>query len=229
MFDILKSWLSSLTPIQFQEYTAFTTTLLILITVIRFIYDLNKDRIKIIVTVERDRDSLPAIQQPLINYLLLKVINKSYNPVVINEIAVITQSETINLVDMPWIFTHLKEEQGEILGSLEWVAIPGTVNPQSMGIALILFSNLEKAYKNIKKEGEKLSLEDPGYLRTVNLVTTYEELMKPNSYNTSTQVLTVKPYTVITTGQRFIGKKTKIQLGNLHTSVQAMTQKKRFL
>lgn len=43
-----------------------------------------------------------------------------------------------------------------------------------MGIALILFSNLEKAYKNIKKEGEKLSLEDPGYLRTVNLVTTYE-------------------------------------------------------
>ncbi|MEG4608987.1 hypothetical protein QUA86_27785 [Microcoleus sp. F6_B6] len=62
MFDILKSWLSSLTPIQFQEYTAFTTILLILITVIRFIYDLNKDRIKIIVTVERDRDSLPAIQ-----------------------------------------------------------------------------------------------------------------------------------------------------------------------
>ena len=127
MFDILKSWLSSLTPIQFQEYTAFTTTLLILITVIRFIYDLNKDRIKIIVTVERDRDSLPAIQQPLINYLLLKVINKSYNPVVINEIGVITQSETINLVDMPWIFTHLKEDQGEILGSLEWVAIPGRV------------------------------------------------------------------------------------------------------
>ena len=118
--------------------------------------------------------------------MLLKVINKSYNPVVINEIGVITQSETINLVDMPWIFTHLKEDQGEILGSLEWVAIPGTVNPQSMGIALILFSNLEKAYKNIKKEGEKLSLEDPGYLRTVNLVTTYEELMKPNSYNTST-------------------------------------------
>lgn len=135
---------------------------------------MNKDRIKIIVTVERDRDSLPAIQQPLINYLLLKVINKSYNPVVINEIGVITQSETINLVDMPWIFTHLKEDQGEILGSLEWVAIPGTVNPQSMGIALILFSNLEKAYKNIKKEGEKLSLEDPGDLRTVNLVTTYE-------------------------------------------------------
>jgi len=228
MFDILKSWLSSLTPIQFQEYTAFTTTLLILITGSRFIYDLNKDRIKITVTVERDRDSLPAIQQPLRNYLLLKVINKSSNPVVINEIGVITQSETINLVDMPWIFTRLKEDKGEILGSLEWVAIPGTVNPQSMGIALILFSNLEEAYKNIKKEKE-LSYEDPGYLRTVNLVTTYEELMKPNSYNTSTQVLTVKPYTVITTGQRFIGKKTKIQLGNLHTSVQAMTQKKRFL
>jgi len=228
MFDILKSWLSSLTPIQFQEYTAFTTTLLILITGSRFIYDLNKDRIKITVTVERDRDSLPAIQQPLRNYLLLKVINKSSNPVVINEIGVITQSETINLVDMPWIFTRLKEDKGEILGSLEWVAIPGTVNPQSMGIALILFSNLEEAYKNIKKEKE-LSSEDPGYLRTVNLVTTYEELMKPNSYNTSTQVLTVKPYTVITTGQRFIGKKTKIQLGNLHTSVQAMTQKKRFL
>jgi hypothetical protein len=228
MFDILKSWLSSLTPIQFQEYTAFTTTLLILITGSRFIYDLNKDRIKITVTVERDRDSLPAIQQPLRNYLLLKVINKSSNPVVINEIGVITQSETINLVDTPWIFTRLKEDKGEILGSLEWVAIPGTVNPQSMGIALILFSNLEEAYKNIKKEKE-LSSEDPGYLRTVNLVTTYEELMKPNSYNTSTQVLTVKPYTVITTGQRFIGKKTKIQLGNLHTSVQAMTQKKRFL
>jgi len=228
MFDILKSWLSSLTPIQFQEYTAFTTTLLILITGSRFIYDLNKDRIKITVTVERDRDSLPAIQQPLRNYLLLKVINKSSNPVVINEIGVITQSETINLVDMPWIFTRLKEDKGEILGSLEWVAIPGTVNPQSMGIALILFSNLEEAYKNIKKEKE-LSYEDPGYLRTVNLVTTYEELMKPNSYNTSTQVLTVKPYTVITTGQRFIGKKTKIQLGNLHTSVQPMTQKKRFL
>ncbi|MEG5173034.1 hypothetical protein QUB25_12760 [Microcoleus sp. B3-D7] len=61
MFDILKSWLSSLTPIQFQKYTAFTTTLFILITVIRFIYDLNKDRIKIIVTFEREHDSLPAI------------------------------------------------------------------------------------------------------------------------------------------------------------------------
>ncbi|MEG4113854.1 MULTISPECIES: hypothetical protein [unclassified Microcoleus] len=85
---------------------------------------------------------------------------------------------------------------------------------------------LEEAYKNIKKE-KQLSLEEPGYLRTLNLVTAYEELMK--SYNTSTQVLTVKPYTVTTTGQRFIGKKTKIQLGNLHTAVQATTQKKRFL
>jgi len=234
MVDALKSWLSSLTPTQLQTYQLLFYLLFGLITIIfgvvnlsKVIYDWNKDKLKITIKLKRDSVSLPAIQQPLRNYLLIEVINKGYKDVIINEIGIaVPGNNDINVVDMPGIFPLLKEHEKEIMGSLEWVALPGTVNPQSIGIAQILFSNLEEAYKNIKK-GKELSPEDPGYLRTLNLVTAYEKLMK--SYNTSTQVLTVKPYTVTTTGQRFIGKKTKIQLGNLHTAVQATTQKKRFL
>jgi hypothetical protein len=207
MFDAFKWWLSSLTPTQLQLYTVVITTLVFVITLSRFIYDVNKDWTKITIKIKRDSDSLLAIQKPLRNHLLIQVINKGSNPVIINEIGIVVHKR-------------------KYINFVEWVAIPGTVNPRAIGIAQILFSNLEEAYKNIKKEKE-LSLEEPGYLRTLNLVTAYEELMK--SYNTSTQVLTVKPYTVTTTGQRFIGKKTKIQLGNLHTAVQATTQKKRFL
>ena len=234
MFDALKSWLSSLTPTQLQTYQPLFYILFGLITIFfgvvnvsKLIYDWNKDQIKITIQIRRDSVSLLAIQQPLRNYLLIEVVNKGYKNVIINEIGIAMPGKNdINVVDMPWIFPLLKEHEKEIMGSLEWVAIPSTVNPQSIGIAQILFSNLEEAYKNIKKEKE-LSLEEPGYLRTRNLINAYEELMK--SYNTSTQVLTVKPYTVTTTGQRFLGKKTKIQLGNLHTAVQATTQKKRFL
>lgn len=168
-----------------------------------------------------------AIQQPFTNYLLIEVVNKGYQAVIINEIGIVVhRRKYINFVDMPWTFPLLKDHEEEMMGSLKWVAIPGTVNPQSIGIAQILFSNLEEAYKNIKK-GKELSLEEPGYLGKLNLITAYEELMK--SYDTSTQVLTVKPYTVTTTGQRFIGKKKTIKLGNLHKAVQATTQKKRFL
>ncbi|MEG4801254.1 hypothetical protein QUB63_18270 [Microcoleus sp. ARI1-B5] len=234
MFDALKSWLSSLTPTQLQTYQPLFYILFGLITIFfgvvnvsKIIYDWNKDKIKITIKLKRDSVSLPAIQQPLRNYLLIEVVNKGYKDVIINEIGIAVPGKNdINVVDMPWTFPILKGYEKEIMGSLEWVALPGTVNPQSIGIAQILFSNLEEAYKNIKKEKE-LSLEEPGYLRTRNLINAYEELMK--SYNTTTQVLTVKPYTVTTTGQRFNGKKTKIQLGNLHTAVQATTQKKRFL
>jgi hypothetical protein len=47
------------------------------------------------------------------------------------------------------------------------------------------------------------------------------------SYNPSTQVLTVTPYIVTTTGQRCIGKKTNIQLGNLNIAVQTTAQNQR--
>ncbi|WP_449417647.1 hypothetical protein [Phormidium nigroviride] len=227
MFDALKSWLSSLTPTQLQTYQPLFYIVFGLITVTKLIYDWNKDKTKLTIQIKRDSLSLPAIQQPLRNYLLIEVINKGYEDVIINEIGIaVSGNNDINVVDMPWIFPILKGHEEQMMGSLEWVALPGTVNPQSIGIAQILFSHLEEAYKNIK-EGKELSPEEPGYLRTVNLVTAYEELMK--SYNTSTQVLTVTPYTVTTTGQRFIGKKTQIQLGNLHKAVQATTQKKRFL
>ncbi|MEG3959554.1 hypothetical protein [Microcoleus sp. herbarium2] len=234
MFDAFKSWLSSLTPTQLQTYQplfyivfGFITILFGLVNISKLIYDWNKDKIKITLQLRRDSVSLPAIQQPSRNYLLIEVVNKGYKDVIINEIGIAVPGKNdINVVDMPWTFPILKGYEKEIMGSLEWVAIPGTVSPQSIGIAQILFSNLEEAYKNIKKE-KQLSLEEPGYLRTRNLIYAYEELMK--SYNASTQVLTVKPYTVTTTGQRFFGKKTKIQLGNLHTAVQATTQKKRFL
>jgi hypothetical protein len=234
MFDALKSWLSSLTPTQLQTYQplfyiffGFITIIFGVVNVSKIIYEWNKDKIKITIKLKRDSVSLPGIQQPLRNYLLIEVVNKGYKDVIINEIGIAVPGKNdINVVDMPWTFPILKGYEREIMGSLEWVALPGTVNPQSIGIAQILFSNLEETYKNIKKEKE-LSLEEPGYLRTRNLINAYEELMK--SYNTTTQVLTVKPYTVTTTAQRFNGKKTKIQLGNLHTAVQATTQKKRFL
>jgi hypothetical protein len=122
---------------------------------------------------------------------------------------------------MPWIFPLLKEHIEDIMGSIEWVVIPGTVNPGSLGIAQILFTNLQEAYKNAKKE-RQLSIEEPGYLRTLQFFTFYEELMK--SYNADTQVLTVTPYVVTTTGERITGKKTNIQLGNLNIAVEIMAQ-----
>jgi len=217
MFDALKSWLLSLTPTTLlQLYIAVITTLGLVVSLSTFIYNVNKNRTKIKVEIKRDSDSVLSINRPLRNHLLIQVINEGSNPVTINEVGIaLPRKKYINFVGMVGTFVKLKGQEKEIMGSLESIALPGIVNPQSMGIALILFSTLEESYKNIKEK--ELSIEEPGYLRTRNLIDAYEELMK--SYNFSTQVLTVKPYTVTTTGQRFIGKKTKIQLGNLHIAV----------
>ena len=236
MFDLLKTWLSSLTPTEIQTYQLLFYILFGLITIVfglitlffglinvqKVIYDLNKDKVNISIQIRRDSISLPAIQQPSRDYLLIEVVNKGYKPVVINEVGIMFPGRNnINIVDMPWIFPLLKEHIEDIMGSIEWVVIPGTVNPESLGIAQILFSNLQEAYKNTKKE-RQLSIEEPGYLRTLQFFTLYEELMK--SYNADTQVLTVKPYIVTTTGQRVTGKRTNIRLGNLNIAVQTTAQ-----
>jgi len=225
MFDALKSWLSSLTSTQLQTYQPLFYIIFGVITVGKIIYDWKKDKVNVTINIRRDSISLMAIQQPLRDYLLIEVVNKGYKAIVINEVGIAFPGKNyINIVDMPWIFPLLKEHIEDLMGSIEWVVIPGTVNPQSLGIAQIIFSNLQEAYKNMKQERE-LSIEEPGYLRTLNFLTLYEELMK--SYNPSTQVLTVTPYIVTTTGQRVTGKKTNIQLGNLNIAVQTTAQNQR--
>jgi len=210
MFDAFKSWLSSLTPTTFlQAYTALISTISALVLVLNLI----KDRTKIIIQIKRDSDSPSAIQNPLQEILLIQVINKGIKSVIINEVGVVVQRKKyINFVDMLQMFSIWRPLEKEIMGSVEWISIPGTVDPQALGVALILFNRLEETYNDIK-EGKKLSLEELKSLPTSKVINAYEELMK--SYNSSTKVLTVKPYTVTATGQRFIGKKTKIQLGNL--------------
>jgi hypothetical protein len=232
MFDFLKFWFSSSTLTQLQTYQPLIYILFVVVNVIfgtinvrKIIYDLNKDKANISIQIRRDSISLPAIQQPSRDYLLIEVVNKGHKPVVINEVGIVFPGKNnINVVDMPWIFPLLKEHIEDIMGSIEWVVIPGTVNPESLAITQILFSNLQEAYKNTKKE-RQLLIEEPGYLRTLQFFTFYEELMK--SYNPDTQVLTVTPYIVTTTGQRVTGKKTNIQLGNLNIAVQTTAQNQR--
>jgi hypothetical protein len=210
MFDAFNSWLSSLTPTTFlPAYTALISTITALVLVLNFL----KDRTKIIIKIKRDSDSALAIQNPLQEILLIQVINKGIKSVIINEVGVLVQKKKyINFVDMLQMFSIWRPMEEEIMGSVEWISIPGAVDSQALGVALILFNRLEETYKDIK-EGKKLSLEQLKSLPTSKVISAYEELMK--SYNSSTKVLTVKPYTVTATGQRFIGKKTKIQLGNL--------------
>jgi hypothetical protein len=214
MFYALKSWLSSLTPTtQLQVYTALIATLVLVINLSTFIYNVNKERTKIKIEIKRDSDSSLATQYPLQEILLIQVINKSSNPVILNEVGIVAERKNyINFVDIIKIFSIFKPLEEEIMGSVEWIPLPGTLNPRSLGVVIIFFPQLEKTYKNIK-EGNELSLEESEYLQKDKLVNAYEKLMK--SYNASTKVLTVKPYTVTATGQRFTGKKTKIQLGNL--------------
>jgi hypothetical protein len=225
MFNILELWILFLTPIQqlqtYQPLFYILFGLFGLIPIGKAIYDWNKDKVNISIQVRRDSISLLAIQQPLRDYLLIEVVNKGYKPVVINNVGFELNKNKINVVDMPWIFTLLREDIEDIMGSIEWVAIPGTVNPGSLGIAQILFSNLQEAYRNAR-EGRQLSIEEPGYFRTLQFFTFYEELMK--SYNADTQVLTVKPYVITTTGKKVSGKKTNIQLGNLNIAVQIRHQ-----
>lgn len=218
MFDALKPWASSLTTTTLlQLYIAVITTLGLVVSLSTFICNVNKNLTKIKVEIKRDSESGLSIQRPLRNHLLIQVINKGSNPVSIKEVGIVVpRKKYINFVGMAGTFAEVQVKEKGSIKSFESIPLPGTVNPQSMGTALILFSGLEENYKSIK-EGKELSIEEPGYLRTRNLINAYEELMK--SYNASTQVLTVKPYIVTTTGQSFIGKKTKIQLGNLHTAV----------
>jgi hypothetical protein len=224
MFDVLKS-LTQMQTYQPSFYIFFGVINVIfgIINAIKVIYEWNKDKVKITVEIKRDTDSLPAIQQPSNNYLVIEVVNKGHKAVVINQVGIVASGKNyINIVDMPWIFPLLKGEIEDIMGSIEWIALPGTMNPGALGKAQILFYKLEQVYKEMKEEGEQL-IEEPGYWQRINFFTLYKELK--SSYNEKTQVLRVTPYIVTTTGQRFIGQPANIQLGNLNIAVQTATQR----
>jgi hypothetical protein len=217
MFNVLESWLSSLTPTTgLQLYTAVISTLVFVISFCTFLYNVNKDRTEIKIEIKRDNYSLLALNKPLNNYLLIEVVNKSSKPVIINEVGVTNRGKDFNFVNLINIFLTLKENKKEVMAGIEVESIPGIVSPQSMGVALISFSDFEKTYEQIKEEKELLP-EEAGYLKTRDFINTYIELMQ--SYDASTQVLTVTPYGVTTTGKRFKGKRTKIQLINSHKVV----------
>jgi hypothetical protein len=229
MLDVLKFSLSSLILIQlptnqssFYIYFGVINVIFGIVNVTKAIYDWNKDRVNISIQIKRDSDSLAAIQQPLNDYLLIEVVNKGHKQVVINEVGIMALDKNcINIVDMPWVFPLLKGHIEDLMGSIEWVAIPGTINPGAVGKAQLFFFKLEEVFEDIRKE--KLLIEEPGHLQKLKFLTLYQELM--NSYNSITQVLTVTPYILTTTGQRFIGKPTNIQLGNLNIAMQTTIQK----
>ena len=102
MFDVLKSWLSSLTSTQLQIYQPLFYIIFGVITVGKIIYDWKKDKVNITINIRRDSISLMAIQQPLRDYLLIEVVNKGYKAVVINEVGIAVPGKNdINIVDMP--------------------------------------------------------------------------------------------------------------------------------
>jgi len=213
MFYALKLWLSSLTPTQVALYAVVISALAFVINLLKSIYDVNKEQTKIKIEIKRDSDSPLATQYPLQEILVIQAINKGSNLVILNEVGIVVQNKKYINIDILKIFPISKPIENQIMGNVDWVPIPGKVNPQSLGAVIISFSNFEKICKNIK-EGQELSFLESTYLKTGKKpIDAYEELM--NSYNASTKVLTVKPYTVTATGQRFIGKKAKIQLGNL--------------
>ena len=217
MFIVLNSWLSSLTPTtEVQLYTAVISTLVFVINFCTFVYNVNKDRTAIKIEIKRDTSSLLALHKPLNDYLLIEVVNRSSNLVIINEVGVTNRGKDFNFVNLINVFFTLKENKKEVMAGIEVEAIPGIVPPQSMGVALVSFSDFEKTYQQIKKEKELLP-EEAGYLKTRDFINTYKELMQ--SYDASTQVLTVTPYGITTTGKRFKGKKTKIQLINSYRVV----------
>jgi hypothetical protein len=96
MFYTLKSWLSSLTPTtQLQLYTALIATLVLVINVIRFIYDVNKEQTKIKIEIKIDSDSPLATQYPSQEILVIQAINKGSNLVILNEVGIVVQGESI--------------------------------------------------------------------------------------------------------------------------------------
>lgn len=215
MFDALNRFISSLSPLQIQEYTAFIVTITFVMNLIKLIYDLSKDRKKIKVTVKRDDISLAAKQHPHANFLIFEIVNQGSNPIIINELGIITKNKQyFNIVDVPWAFLLLNDADF-LMGSIKWTAMPGTLNSGCLGIAHFSFSILQEAYTNIKRRGEPKP-QDSGYLGTMKCLQAYNFFWE--LYDDKAQIIKLQPYIITNSGNRFIGRKSVIRLGNLHTN-----------
>lgn len=208
--DVINSFISSISAVQVTVYSAFTTTLIVLINLTNLIYNIQKDKIKIRVSAKRDNISIPAIQNPSTEYLYFETANQSAASVNIREIGVITKSRRcLNLVDMPYSFI-VGDNQSRVLGSVEYSNVPGFVASKSIGIAQFNFSDFKTRYEPMKNSSSAI----PGYLNRMRVVKAYEEFQK--LCDEHAQTIRFKPYAITSSGQKFVGKEVIITLGNLH-------------
>jgi hypothetical protein len=177
----------------------------------------KKDSTKVDLVIKRAQNGPLILQHPNDEYLIFEIYNRGISSVVINEIGIRSsqkpwvKNKYINLVDLP--YSDIKEpEQG--IGSLECVGLPGTIPGRSMGVFLLSYSGMKESCQNIKKQSLSSSNLNFGNQR---LIKTFQEFQRCE--NQQKIYLQITPYCLTGSGERFIGCKSLIKLGNLKDSI----------
>lgn len=182
--------------------------------------NLRKDATKVKLVVKRAADGHFMLQFPQEEFLTFEVYNQGTNFVVINEVGVTVyrrlwlNKKFINLVDLPYPNSDIRNQKG-IIGTLEYVGLPGTIPPKSLGVFLLHYSGMKTTYLNYKKQ--EISPESSEFIGSQKLKKTCEEFQKfEERQGENIQII---PYVLTGSGERFIGRKAYIKLGILSDAV----------
>jgi len=178
--------------------------------------NLNKDITRVSVVVKRAEKGPLILQHPQEEFLLFEVYNQGISPIVINEIGIkipaklFSKTRFINLVDLAGSHLHMRGQESAI-GTLECVSLPGTLPARSTGIFLLKYSSMRQA--SINYQEQSISLSTPGFVGKQRVIRTFQEFQKLEI--SQEKCLQITPYALTGSGERFIGKKAIVKLGNL--------------
>ena len=198
----------SIWNIEPAKVTALATLINVLLgitTLIILIINSKKDSTNVDVIAKRAQNGPLILLHQNDEFILFEVYNKSSSSVTINEVGFKSKNQFINLVDLAHAYMSLQESV-KALGTIEGVGLPGKIEPKSQGLFLVNYSGLRTAalayQKNESVEfGEK------------RVITAYQELEKSLVYQTKN--LQIVPYVSTGSGERIIGKKSSVKIGNL--------------
>jgi len=175
----------------------------------------KKDTTRISISVKRAQNGAIALQHPTKEYLLFEVCNKGILAVVINDIGIRVcgrfrlRNQFISLVDMPMAHIYMKgDEKG--IGSLECVELPGSIPARTLGVFLLDYSGLKKEFTNCPNRDSLHETKNFGYRRVINAFNEFQKLEHIQG-----KYIQVTPYILTGSGERFVGKKSIVELGNL--------------
>ena len=212
LIDGLHTFWKSLTSDPIRSVTAFAATGGLIVGW----KNLNKDSIRVDVVVKRAQNGPLVLQHPTEEFLLFEIYNQGMCPVVVNEVGIkvsgrlFNQAKFINLVDLPDSYLDIRGKE-EAIGTLECVGVPGTIPIRSLGVFLLRYSGMRNASLEYKKQ--KISPTNLNHVGSQKVIKTFQEFQSLEvSEGKSLQII---PYVLTGSGERFVGRKGIIKLGNL--------------